>query len=182
MSGIETENNESYLDDEYEEVVLEESDEGKKKRSVWRVLRLVSLILCGLTAIAALVVFFVAKNAIRDGGYAETWAVEAHGEILEDRSYGERPQQVMDVYVPKGFNSSEMRGAVVFIHGGAFIAGDKRDVQFLLAADGINRGYAVVSVEYRKGFESKAPNALYDVRAAIRFLKAHAAELRLTGR
>ena len=87
------------------------------------------------------------------------------------------PSQVLDIYLPE-----EGEGpfpTYVFIHGGAFIAGDKQDVQFLLAADGINRGYAVVSVEYRKGFESKAPNALYDVKAAVRFLKAHGAEYRL---
>ena len=84
------------------------------------------------------------------------------------------PSQVLDIYLP-----AEGDGpfpTYIFVHGGAFVAGDKQDVQFLLAADGINRGYAVVSVEYRKGFESKAPNALYDVKAAIRFLRAHAAE------
>ncbi len=87
---------------------------------------------------------------------------------------GQSPSQVLDIYLPE--KGDGPFPTYVFIHGGAFIAGDKRDVQFLLAADGINRGYAVVSVEYRKGFESKAPNALYDVRAAIRFLKAHAAD------
>ena len=84
------------------------------------------------------------------------------------------PSQVLDIYLP-----DEGEGpfpTYIFIHGGAFIAGDKQDVQFLLAVDGVNRGYAVVSVEYRKAFESKAPNALYDVKAAIRFLRAHAEE------
>ncbi len=84
------------------------------------------------------------------------------------------PSQVLDIYLP-----DEGEGpfpTYIFIHGGAYIAGDKQDLQFLLAADGINRGYAVVSVEYRKAFESKAPNALYDVKSAIRFLKTHAAK------
>ena len=82
------------------------------------------------------------------------------------------PSQVLDIYLPE-----EGEGpfpTYIFLHGGAFIAGDKQDLQFLLAIDGINRGYAVVSVEYRKAFESKAPNALYDVKTAIRFLRAHA--------
>ena len=87
------------------------------------------------------------------------------------------PSQVLDIYLPEGGEGPFP--TYIFIHGGAFIAGDKQDLQFLLAADGINRGYAVVSVEYRKGFESKAPNGLYDVKAAIRFLKAHAGEYRL---
>jgi Esterase/lipase len=95
-----------------------------------------------------------------------------------DVAYDSRsPSQVLDIYLPE-----EGEGpfpTYIFIHGGAFIAGDKQDLQFLLAADGVNRGYAVVSVEYRKGFESKAPAGLYDVKAAVRFLKAHAGEYRL---
>ncbi len=87
------------------------------------------------------------------------------------------PSQVLDIYLPE--TGEGPFPTYVFIHGGAFIAGDKQDVQFLLAADGINRGYAVVSLEYRKAFESKAPNALYDLKSAIRFLKTHAAEYRL---
>ena len=87
------------------------------------------------------------------------------------------PSQVLDIYLPE-----EGEGpfpTYIFLHGGAFIVGDKRDVQFLLAAEGVNRGYAVVSVEYRRALESKAPNALYDVKSAVRFLRAHAAEYRL---
>ncbi len=84
------------------------------------------------------------------------------------------PSQVLDIYLPE--KGDGPFPAYIFIHGGAFIAGDKQDVQFLLAVDGINRGYAVISVEYRKGFECKAPGGLYDVKAAIRFLRAHAEE------
>lgn len=87
------------------------------------------------------------------------------------------PSQVLDIYLPE-----EGEGpfpTYIFVHGGAFIVGDKQDVQFAMAVDGINRGYAVVSVEYRRALERKMPNGLYDVKAAIRFLRAHAAEYRL---
>ena len=90
------------------------------------------------------------------------------------------PSQVLDIYLPE--KGDGPFPTYIFIHGGAFIAGDKQDVQFLLAVDGIRRGYAVISLEYRKAFESKAPNALYDVKAAIRFLRAHAEEYRLDPR
>lgn len=174
MSGIETKNIESYLDDEYEEVVLEESDEGKKKRSVWRVLRLVFLILCGLAVIAALVVFFVAKNAIRDGGYAETWVVEAHGEILEDRSYGENPQQVMDVYVPRTLDPAKANGAILFIHGGAWIGGGRWE-QEAFAKMMAKEGYLTGNMEYtlynndlkERNDEYSIELVLEDVRLAL---------------
>ena len=90
------------------------------------------------------------------------------------------PSQRLDIYLPE--EGDGPFPAYIFIHGGAFIAGDKQDVQFLLAIDGIRRGYAVISLEYRKAFESKAPNALYDVKAAIRFLRAHAEKYRLDPR
>jgi len=90
-----------------------------------------------------------------------------------DVPYGQdSPSQVLDVYLPP--EGSGPFPVYIFLHGGAFIAGDKRDVQFLLAADGIHRGYGVVSVEYRRGFERKAPCALFDVKAAVRFLRANA--------
>lgn len=96
---------------------------------------------------------------------------------LEVPYASQSPSQVVDIYLPE-----EGEGpfpTYIFVHGGAFIVGDKRDVQFLLAVDGVNRGYAVASVEYRRAFESKAPNALYDVKSAIRFLRAHAEEYKL---
>jgi acetyl esterase/lipase len=70
---------------------------------------------------------------------------------------------------------------IIFIHGGAFVFGGKRDTQFLHAIDGINRGYAVVSVEHRLAFEAKYPYPLFDVKAAIRFLRANAEKYKLDG-
>ena len=77
------------------------------------------------------------------------------------------PSQVLDIYLPE--QGDGPFPTYLFIHGGAYIAGDKQDLQLLMAIDGINRGYAVVSVEYRRGLESKAPNALYDIKALSDF-------------
>jgi acetyl esterase/lipase len=87
------------------------------------------------------------------------------------------PSQKLDILLPP-----EGEGpfpTLIFIHGGAFIFGSKRDTQFLQAIDGINRGYAVVTVEYRLGMEAKYPAPLFDVKAAIRFLRANAAKYML---
>ncbi|SHI06418.1 Acetyl esterase/lipase [Sporobacter termitidis DSM 10068] len=84
------------------------------------------------------------------------------------------PSQKLDIYLPP-----EGEGpfpTIIFIHGGAFIFGNKRDIQFLQAIDGVNRGYAVVSVEHRLAFEAKYPAPLFDVKAAIRFLRANASK------
>jgi acetyl esterase/lipase len=91
----------------------------------------------------------------------------------------ESPSQKLDIYLP-----GEGEGpfpALIFIHGGAFVFGNKRDTQFLHAIGGINRGYAVVSVEHRLGFEAQFPSALYDFKAAIRFLRANAVKYMIDG-
>ncbi len=91
----------------------------------------------------------------------------------------ESPNQKLDIYLP-----AEGDGpfpTVIFVHGGAFILGDKRDNQLLQAIDGVKRGYAVVSVEYRLAFEAKYPAAVFDVKAAIRFLRANAPKYKLDG-
>jgi acetyl esterase/lipase len=89
------------------------------------------------------------------------------------------PNQMLDIYLPD--EGDGPFPTIIFVHGGAFILGEKRDTQFLQAIDGIKRGYAVVSVEYRLGPEAKYPSALFDVKAAVRFLRANAVAYQLDG-
>jgi len=44
--------------------------------------------------------------------------------------------------------------------------------------EGVNHGYAVVSVNYRLSGEATFPAAVNDCKAAIRFIKANAQEHR----
>lgn len=85
---------------------------------------------------------------------------------------GAGKNQMLDIYLP-----DEGEGpfpTIVFIHGGAFWGGDKQDTQPMYVMDGIRRGYAVVSVNHRLSNEAKYPLPVYDVKAAIRFLRANA--------
>jgi acetyl esterase/lipase len=85
------------------------------------------------------------------------------------------PAQVLDLVVPAGDGPFPL---VIKIHGGAFLAGDKAseldDVDLLNAA-----GYAVASLNYRLSCEALFPAAVQDVKAAVRYLRAHAGEHRL---
>lgn len=63
---------------------------------------------------------------------------------------------------------------IVFVHGGAFFGGDKEDGQQTGAMKGLDRGYAVASIDYRLSGEAKFPAAVCDVKAAIRYLRANA--------
>lgn len=80
-----------------------------------------------------------------------------------------------DVYVPA---SAAPAPAVIAIHGGGWKGGVRSTYKHLgpwLA----ERGYAVVSIDYRlvAGERNRYPAAVDDVRAALRYVREHAAEL-----
>lgn len=87
-------------------------------------------------------------------------------------------QLKMDVYYPD--SASRLWPAVVVIHGGTWMSGDKssgiatRFIEPLRQAD-----YLVVSINYRLAPEFKFPDQIEDVKCAIRHLRANAAEYNL---
>jgi acetyl esterase/lipase len=87
------------------------------------------------------------------------------------------PAQQLDIYLP-----DEGEGpfpVLLHTHGGAFRMGDKRDVQLTPWLQGVKRGYAVVSANYRMSGEALYPAGLQDLKAAIRWVRANAAAYRL---
>ncbi|MCE5255025.1 MAG: alpha/beta hydrolase [Actinomycetia bacterium] len=85
--------------------------------------------------------------------------------------------QQLDLYLPDAGEGPFP--VVVDIHGGGFELGDKRDPHILAFLRGLERGYAVASLNYRLSGEATFPAGLQDVKAAIRWLRAHAAEYHL---
>jgi acetyl esterase/lipase len=104
-------------------------------------------------------------------------------EYLPDIEYasvlGFRPL-TLELYLPADKKPTPV---VVYIHGGGFELGSTRMPKtpagdwplVTLAA----RGYVMAGVAYRMTGEAKFPVAVQDVKAAIRFLRAHAAEYNL---
>lgn len=95
-------------------------------------------------------------------------------------AYGAHPRQVMDVWLPpKGGKSSSV---IVFIHGGGFTKGDRKDERL---ADRIPKclasNVAMIAVEYRllKDVGDVKPpvkGCLDDVTAALRFIRSKSTE------
>ena len=85
--------------------------------------------------------------------------------------------QKLDIYLPD--TGSGPFPVIVSIHGGAFKFGDKADGQVNPMLEGVKRGYAVVSVNYRLSGEVPFPAQIQDVKAAIRFLRANANSYKL---
>lgn len=80
--------------------------------------------------------------------------------------------QICDIYLPEGVEKAPV---IVLVHGGGFMFGDQSmDVILPVINKALENGYAVVSVDYRKSSEAVFPAALADVKAAVRFVKAHA--------
>lgn len=80
--------------------------------------------------------------------------------------------QKLDIYLP-----NEGKGPfplIVHIHGGAFKMGDKADGQLTPVLEALKQGYAIASINYRLSGEAIFPAQIYDVKAAIRFLRANA--------
>jgi fermentation-respiration switch protein FrsA (DUF1100 family) len=95
----------------------------------------------------------------------------------------------LDIYQAIG-DEEPNRPLIVLIHGGAFIAGDKRDeLVSTLAIHYAKRGFVVASVNYRLGYlflpgryanlERAMYSAIQDIRAALRYLSHHSNQYRI---
>lgn len=85
--------------------------------------------------------------------------------------------QKLDIYLPNEGEGSFP--VIISIHGGAFKFGDKADGQVNAMLEGLKRGYAVVSINYRLSGETIYPAQIQDVKAAIRFIRANAKTYKL---
>jgi acetyl esterase/lipase len=85
--------------------------------------------------------------------------------------------QKLDLYIPTGSGPFPV---VIMVHGGGFMMGDKSDGAGLTGVDQLlAAGYAVASINYRLSSEAIYPAQIYDAKAAVRFLRANAAEYQL---
>jgi len=92
---------------------------------------------------------------------------------LPDLAYAPlSPSQALDLYLPNA--TPGPYPLIVAIHGGGFIFGDKREDQLNAPVEAVRAGYAVAAINYRMAGEAVFPAAVQDVKAAIRFLRAHA--------
>nr|WP_314464437.1 alpha/beta hydrolase [uncultured Clostridium sp.] len=99
------------------------------------------------------------------------------GTCLRDIQYSEHSEKnTLDLYTPT--LKKDSYPLVVFIHGGAFIKGDKsRHLAGVLHC--LERGYAVASINYRLNDEVIYPVFREDCLDAIKYLAKHRAEFSL---
>lgn len=106
-------------------------------------------------------------------------ASQPHVKTVRDLEYA-RPAGkplLLDLYLPA--QAKEPVPVVVAIHGGAFRSGSKESATGSFLA---TRGFALANVNYRLSGEAQFPAQLYDVKAVVRWLRAHSAEYGLDPR
>ena len=124
-----------------------------------------------LTVITPYPVAYVARFAFRNGmavppdNYAD---VVSKVDVTKDVTYpSDFGDNTADIYVP---NDKDGRFPVVlWIHGGAFVGGDKTDAEIyatMLAA----RGFAVVCINYDRAPEAKYPTPIIQTNEAYQWL------------
>ena len=83
----------------------------------------------------------------------------------------------MDIFLPEGKGPFPV---IVSIHGGAFKKCDKRDEEMIVdMLHGLDKGYAVIGVNYRLSGEAQFPEPVKDIKQAIRFIKDNAQKYHL---
>lgn len=84
----------------------------------------------------------------------------------------------LDIYLPK--TQQEAYKVIVAIYGSAWFANDAKPFAFMsLGQPLIDAGFAVVCINHRSSGDAKFPAQIQDVKAALRFIRAHAAEYKL---
>jgi acetyl esterase/lipase len=101
---------------------------------------------------------------IKDVAYAPPQPAESQGHLL-------------DLYLPQ--HSRQPAPLVIWTHGSGWLAENGREGADVVAAQFNPRGYAVAGVAIRSSANAKFPGQLYDIKAAIRFLRANAARYHL---
>lgn len=102
-----------------------------------------------------------------------------HREVTYARAIGFRPLK-MDIWLPR--QATGPVPLVVWVHGGAFQLGDRRELPPTFAPDSVFRllndaGIACATVDYRHCLEAPFPAQLHDLKAAVRYLREYAADL-----
>jgi acetyl esterase/lipase len=85
------------------------------------------------------------------------------------------PRQTLDLYLPQAERPLPL---IIWIHGGAFRMGSKEDD---VPVEQLGRGYAIAAINYRLSQHALFPAQIEDCKAAVRWLRSHAASYGIDG-
>ena len=89
-------------------------------------------------------------------------------------------KEKLDLYQPASREPKTLSPAVVIIHGGGWVGGDKAaEREFITGTTLAKAGYVCVSIEYWKGGKDRWPTNLQDCKNAVRWLRVNADRLKI---
>ena len=117
----------------------------------------------------------LAPSTSRAVTFSELFAQPAPSESI---AYAAGPEQSLWRFAPADLKPGEARPAIILIHGGAWVGGGA-DVFFPHVRYFASRGMVAFSINYRliKPGEAGMQECADDCRAALAYIRAHAAEL-----
>jgi len=113
---------------------------------------------------------------------AQAASVPQGTKVIADLAYvtDGHARQKLDLYLPE--HAETPSPVIVWIHGGGWISGDKKENGAPGVVSHTARGYAVASINYRLSGDELFPAQIEDCKAAIRWLRAHAGDYNLDPR
>ncbi|HEY9420803.1 MAG TPA: alpha/beta hydrolase fold domain-containing protein, partial [Thermoanaerobaculia bacterium] len=125
-------------------------------------------------SVSFFVVFTGAGSQIALAQACETHSGLTYGTYVSGS--GQTQELKLELLVPKG--ATAPTPLVMWIHGGGWWSGSRLPVPSKVSAL-CARGYAVASVDYRYSTTARWPAQIQDIRGAVRWLRAHAADYNL---
>ena len=115
-----------------------------------------------------------ARGALPRGGVGRGAALPAGVKAERNIAYVENghANQVLDLFLPEQPSSTPLP-LMIWIHGGAWMGGSHSSPPVLFL---VSKGYAVASIQHRFPSHAIWPAQSFDCKAAIRWLRAHAAK------
>ena len=102
----------------------------------------------------------------------------ANVHVIRDQAYGDDPRHLLDVFTPQRADDTP-RPVFIFVHGGGFVAGNKRsdDSPFYdnLMLWAVANGLVGVNITHRLAPAHPWPAAQQDIAAALRWVQANIA-------
>ena len=123
---------------------------------------------------------FNKKIAVAPDNFKE---MQNNVEVIKNLNYpSEYKDNFADIYIPKNQKNQENQEnlfpVILWIHGGAFVGGDKEDIEIYATALA-SEGFAVVCINYRRAPEAKYPAPVIQTNDAYLWIKDIALEYSL---
>lgn len=129
-----------------------------------------------------LILFHLSCSSEEDISEAETSEENIAAHFQKDIQYGKHASQTYDLYLPADRSSSKTK-ILVFIHGGGWIAGDKKDMeQYVPLLQKEHPNHAILNLNYRLARipdRAAFPNQFLDLHKALEHITENAEELNI---